>query len=305
VDSDTQEKSDHTDLVTKFNSKEEENEWDSLCIGINLETPSLVLYHNGKMYDEKVFEDAVKKGQFETSVNASYFDSPMATDIFIGCAPFQFIGQETFGYITNVHMFNRILTHDEMVSMTDCSWSPIPDGRIFTWESLKYTFYQTYNPVVNIPNDIICPNKSGRGLIFVPGNAFSFPDALVACKRIGGQLQSINNKEDFQESGVLFRSVVEDYANKYSNMHNPDEWNTQFANQGGGIGNWVSFVRNRTKNDNTDKFYDSLTGKENQYLRWWPGWNLNKFDDVGWAVYIRGYLQSHKFNVEEEWWKTW
>ena len=25
------------------------NQWDSLCIGINLETPSLVLYHNGKM----------------------------------------------------------------------------------------------------------------------------------------------------------------------------------------------------------------------------------------------------------------
>ena len=96
------------------------NQWDSLCSGINHDTPSLVLYYNGKMYDEKVFEDKVRKVQFEASVNASYFDSPMATDIFIGCAPFQAIGHETFGYITNVHMFNRILTHNEMVSMTDC-----------------------------------------------------------------------------------------------------------------------------------------------------------------------------------------
>ena len=39
------------------------NQWDSLCIGINLETPSLVLYHNGKMYDENVFEDAGEKVQ--------------------------------------------------------------------------------------------------------------------------------------------------------------------------------------------------------------------------------------------------
>ena len=281
------------------------NQWDSICVGLNLEIPSVVIYHNGELWEDKVFEDEAKLFSIESSVNASYFDTPTVTDIFLGCALFQAMGQETFGYITNIHMFNRILSHDEMVSMTDCSWPTLPDGRIFTWGSFDYTFYQTYDPVVNIPDDMICPRSSDRGLMYVPGHHFTFPKAIAACKKLGGELLSINSEEDFQEAGVLLRSVVEDYANKYKNMPDPDQWNTKWAYEGGGIDSYITLVRNRSSNDNSDRFYDLFTGKENKYLRWWANWNLPEDHEVGWIIYIRGYLQSHNLNTEESWWKSW
>ena len=284
------------------------NQWDSLCVGINLLTPRVVIYYNGEMFDGKVFEDESIKVNHEAAVNASYFDSPTATDIFIGCFPWQALGHEMWGHITNVNMFNRILTNDEMISMTDCSWSPLPDGNILNWETLEYTFYQTYNPEVNIPIDLICPRKNQTGLIYIPGPAFSLENAHAVCKKLKGELLSINTEEEFQESGMFFRSIVEEYANKYSNVPNPDEWNTKWAYEGGGVESYVTFVRNRSMETDefaTDKWYDSHTGKENEYLRWWPEWHLPIDHDVGWAVYVRGYLQSHNLDMEEEWWQDW
>ena len=281
------------------------NQWDSACVGVNPEEGRVIVYHNGVMLDEKVFIDEGAAKRYETSVNETFFDTPMATDIFLGCAPFQAMGQETFGYVTNVHMFDRILTHDEMVSMTDCSWKPIPEGRLFNWDSFEYTFYQTYDPVVKIPNDIICPNNTSRGYIYIPGAHFTFTYAQLSCKKLGGELISIVSEQDFQEAGLALRAVVEDYANKYYNVPDRDEWNTKWAWEGGGIDSFVMMKRNRTNNDNTDRFYDIDTGKENAYLRWWSGWDLHENHDVGWIIYIRGYLNSHILDITEEWWKDW
>ena len=169
---------------------------------------------------------------------------------------------DSFTYLTNVHMFNRILTHDEMVSMTDCSWSPLPQGGIFIWDDFDRTFYGSYNPWVKIPNDLICPDPSKRGYTFLPGNVFPLSKAYEVCKIIGAELLSIETEEEFQEVGVVLRGVVEDYVNKYSpeNFARPNGWQMQYMWEGGGIPSWISLRRNRTANNNSDPFYNPHTG---------------------------------------------
>ena len=141
-------------------------------------------------------------------------------------------------------------------------------------------------------------------MIIVPGPAFLWNDAQSLCKKLKAELISINTEEDFQEAGMYFRALTDDYANNYGNIPVPSAWHIRWAFQGGGVDSYVALVRNRTKNDNTDKFYDYLTGKENEYLRWWNDYNLPKDHDVGVAIYIRGYLQhDEQVDITADWWQ--
>ena len=272
------------------------NKWESACFGIDT-AGKAVIYRNGELFDDKVFENEKAGPSLQKSLKNSHFDTLTATDIWVGYYPINGLYESTFGHITNVHMFNRILSHDDMVSMTDCSWSPLPTGRIFTWEEMDTTWHGTYYPWVNVPNDIICPDlQQSAGYIYLPGPAFSFEDAHYACKVVGGKLLTIETEEEFQTAGVFMRYLTEDYINRFwGNLNYGDGryFTSKYANDGGGIETWVNYVRNRTANDNTDPFYNQDTGQQNRFLRWWGGWNTHPTHELGWAIYIRGVYNTH------------
>ena len=75
--------------------------------------------------------------------------------------------------------------------------------------------------------------------------------------------------------------------------------------EGGGINSFIMMKRNRSNNDETDRFYDIYTGQENAYLRYWAGWDLWNTHDAAFIIYIRGYLNSPLIDTEEESWKDW
>ena len=243
--------------------------WDSACFGVDLEGKdgvTVVIYYNGQMFGN-VFEDEASKRRTHTAVNESFFDTPTATDVWIGWGLCDSMTFNLFGYLTETHMFNRILSHDEMVSMTDCSKPPLPNGAILNWSSLNYTFYGgPYVPEIMIPDDLLCPDENKKGFIYVPQAVFLLNDAHTFCKRLGAEVVSFDTIQEFQEAAIFSRSVTEDYQNKY--QHDEEGWGgCAYAGEGGGIQFWSNLIRNRTNNDYTDPFYSSKTGVQNQFVR--------------------------------------
>ena len=139
-------------------------------------------------------------------IEKSFFENLTASDIWIGFNPKYALGHQSFGYITNVHMFSRILSHDEMVGMTNCSWYPLPPGALFEWNKYNQTHYDFDNP----------PPKIVQGYKF---NIF-YPDLIDRSATPQFKLIPTGDSGDFCILKIMAGPPYEDIAFKIVNK----EW---------------------------------------------------------------------------------
>ena len=80
---------------------------------------------------------------------------------------------------------------------------------------------------------------------------------------------------------------------------------TRYLTSGNGIAFVTNFVRNRTNNDINDPFYNPETGQQNRFLAWYSGEKLKPHYDFAYAIYIKGYANSHTNISSSEKFKDW
>ena len=90
--------------------------WEQWCIAFHLETGQGHPFVNGMDDGTKVPGQSWYKKQLEEA-NSKLKEKNLVTDVLVGCSPWEW----SFGQITDIQMFDRFLTHDEMVGMTTCS----------------------------------------------------------------------------------------------------------------------------------------------------------------------------------------
>ena len=81
----------------------------------------------------------------------------LVTDVLIGCDPWF----ASFGKISDVHMFDRVLSSDEMLGMTSCDGKKV-EGNILNSNIDAYSIYGFQVNKFNVHSEEICPKKQFR-----------------------------------------------------------------------------------------------------------------------------------------------
>ena len=117
----------------------EYQKWQAICLALDTIAGKMTIYFNGELMDEKILEDH-RVQSFQERVNfTSNPTNPLVTDVFIGC--YLWGGTHyysSFGSLTQIDWFDRILTHDEMVGMTTCEGKKL-QGNLINWETSNFT----------------------------------------------------------------------------------------------------------------------------------------------------------------------
>ena len=85
------------------------------------------------------------------------------TDVMIGCDP----RRESYGQITDVQVFDRLLTADEMIGMTTCSGEKL-SGNIINTNDHPFTLYGEQVKQVQVNVEMICPLRRFSAVCCTP-----------------------------------------------------------------------------------------------------------------------------------------
>ena len=243
------------------------NQWRFFCVAVETKKGTIIIYVDGEVIDQKVMPQGEGEGAWslEKNMNAS---SGEITDIWLGGIPKYSGGYfwNSFGRMSQIHWFDRILTHDEMVGMTTCNGKKLK-GNLINWETTKFEFTWDYLGGWHIFEiwaslETVCPKKEYGG-IFVPSSV-EFEDAVELCSVLKREVIAIDSENE-EDAFELMRDINENmlYYNYYYYYH----WN--------GIYNTGITVLSAFTDEDLDlKFENHYTGAPCNHNV--TGWNVDQ-----------------------------
>ena len=141
-------------------------EWESWCIGRDFENGQVTSCVDGNFDGASTYEG---EQSFQSFLNTTYqFSSEpgLVTDVLFGCNLFledSFF--RTMGKMTQWHLFDRILTADEMVGMTTCGGEKIP-GNLIDFEKDTFEIFGRNTEEIQITSEEWCPERKFSGVFF-------------------------------------------------------------------------------------------------------------------------------------------
>ena len=187
--------------------------WRFFCVGVNMEEATMVVYNDGELIDQKILEqgDDGFYNSFEENKNLT---TGLITDIFLGGLPkFSTSYWNSFGRMSQIHLFSRILSHDEMVGMTTCGGRKLR-GDLIDWETAQWdSGADTYGNVQEIwqSMETFCPKEEYGGIFLPTHPKIPFDDAVNICKMLKRKVISISDEEEFRNALVLMADLSEQY----------------------------------------------------------------------------------------------
>ena len=124
----------------------------------------------------------------------------LVTDVFVGCNPLD--RSRTMGKITDIHMFDRILTPNEMIGMTTCSGEKLV-GNLINSNTDPYSVYGSHAREIHIDYEEICPIRNFSAVHFDQWYFHTFT-AIDHCKKINRKLVSVLSNEDQENLYMYF-----------------------------------------------------------------------------------------------------
>ena len=109
--------------------------------------------------------------------NAKLKVKNFVTDVLVGCDPWEW----SFGQITDIQMFDRFLTPDEMVGMTTCEGEKLT-GNIINTNLDNFTPYGDWARTTMIHSEWICPVRNFSA-VFFNKMEWSAVEAFDHCKK--------------------------------------------------------------------------------------------------------------------------
>ena len=130
--------------------------------------------------------------------NQQTVEKDLVTDVMIGCDPWR----QSYGKITDIHMFDRILTADEMVGMTTCSGKKLT-GNVINSNTDPATLYGGQAQQIGVDPEFICPKRNFSAVFFDQWHWPTFM-AIDHCKKLKRNLMGITSEKDMENLKFFF-----------------------------------------------------------------------------------------------------
>ena len=244
--------------------------WRFFCVAVEIKKATIVIYIDGEIIDQKELQQGENGFAWwvEKNTNAT---SGEITDIWLGGMPAYGGGYywNSFGRMSQIHWFDRLLTHNEMVGMTTCGGTQLK-GDLIDWETTSFEFKweQHYDiQEVWVSMDEICPEKDYGG-IYVP-SFVEFADSVEMCSTLKRHVIAIESPTERENGLDLMRDINEGiyYQHQY------------YANGWRGIYNLGIAVLSAFTDQNTDLIFNIYyTGTACNHNI--TGWNVDQPDFI-------------------------
>ena len=116
----------------------------------------------------------------------------------IGCDP----ENPSYGRITDIQVFDRILTADEMVGMTTCSGKNLA-GNLINTNTDPFTLYGEEVKQVWVNQEMICPVRNFSAVFL--DTIYSTLSAREICKNLNRDLVSVTSQEDLDNINFFLK----------------------------------------------------------------------------------------------------
>ena len=216
--------------------------WEHWCVAVDFEAGQVISYVNGIKDgddisgDEKFMDPLNKANEFS-------FEEDMITDVLIGCNFFDLRESTNFrsmGRMTELHLFDRILTVNEMIEMTTPCGGKKIEGNLINFKKDTFSIYGDNTKEIEISTEEWCPERPISATVFPDAWNFPITHAKTLCKKIKRSVIAITDDETF----VHFRHFL-----------------TYMANGGEGFVGWIG--SNVEKNDAAESGWaDPITGND-------------------------------------------
>ena len=198
----------------------EYQKWYATCEARDTEAGKMTVYVNGELMDEKIMEDN-RRESFQQRVNfTSDPTNPPVTDVFIGCYPWGGTWYyNSFGSLTQVDWFDRILTHNEMVAMTTCDGKK-QKGNLINWETANWTVLDNYYNVQPLTTTMesICPKNNFGGLpIYQHG--VKLDKMAKMCKKLKRKVLTILDENTYKMALIWLAEQAYTYVAYYAHYY--------------------------------------------------------------------------------------
>ena len=240
--------------------------WRFFCLGVNLNQGTIVVYNDGKLIDQKILDQG-DNGFFKSLEATKNLTTGVITDIFLGGVPYQYpYFWNSFGRMSQVHMFNRILSHNEMVGMTTCGGMKLK-GNLIDWETAKWdSGADTHGNIQEIwqSMETICPQDNYGGILLPTYPKIPFDDAVNVCKMLKRKVISIADKKEYQKALVLMADLSEQLkATGYWYSDKEGDYHSDYKFKG------IPVTTACTDEDKDLTFNDFYTGKPCSSITQW------------------------------------
>ena len=172
-------------------------DWEHWCLGVNFEDGQLITYVNGEFDGANINGDEFWLDPLNQANNLSYADD-MITDVLFGCNMFypKEIYEQNFrslGKMTDFHLFDRILTADEMVGMTTRNGKKL-EGNLLNFNTDTFTVFGENTKEITVSTEEWWPERPHSLTAFPAG--WTFPTTYVKslCKKIKRSVIAVTNQ---------------------------------------------------------------------------------------------------------------
>ena len=176
--------------------------WEQWCAAFDLENGIITTYVNG--LDDGTYTSSsgwMKKELDE--VNAKLKVKNFVTDVLVGCDPWEW----SFGQITDIQMFDRFLTPNEMVGMTTCEGEKLT-GNIINTNLDNFTLYGDWARATMIHSEWICPVRNFSA-VFFNKMEWSAVEAFDHCKKVNMKPLIVKSQYDKENVEFFFEHMTD------------------------------------------------------------------------------------------------
>ena len=114
------------------------------------------------------------------------------------------------GYLTDLQIWEKALSYEEMVKITTCQ--AYPTGDLIPWNveywdwPAKGNITEDFIQIVDVDSSQFCP-KPSRYLFFPGRNAANFESMAGFCKMFGGTVANITTKSQLEDAFKFFKDL--------------------------------------------------------------------------------------------------
>ena len=171
-------------------------EWEHWCVAINFEEGQAISYVNGVKDGDTVAGDPFWLNPLNEA-NKFSFEDDLVTDVLFGCNFFNLDFKTCFrslGKSTEYHLFDRILSVNEMIGMTTCGGEKL-QGNLINFSTDKFTVFGGNTREIEISTEEWCPTRKFSATSFPAAWSFLSKDARAMCKKVKRTVIAVTDEE--------------------------------------------------------------------------------------------------------------
>ena len=210
--------------------------WSAICISLDLAVGYVVYYIDGRKVADVALADDFKSNLVPWPQKVKMFK----------------VGENMVGDITNLHVYARLLTEEEMEKITTCKLKLSGDYINWKNDSFEAVGKYTKEMVKKMKYQDLCKPTGSQNELF--SGRKSRNDAMKFCKQLGSTIPVIRDKKQYSD----FDEYVQEIWEKYQNVSNECK-------------GWVVLPQTRAKSNkdtNLNPYFEPFMNFLVEFLPW-------------------------------------